>query len=97
MGMPTAFSLQADFSGIGRTRPLFVQKVLQQAFVNVDEAGTEAAAVTAVAVGTIGHGWSSAQPIAFHADHPFLYLIRDRTTGAVLFIGRVVDPHSGVQ
>jgi serpin B len=96
MGMPTAFSLQADFSGIATTRPLFIQKVLQQAFVNVDETGTEAAAVTAVAMATSGHGWSSARPIAFHADHPFLYLIRDRTTGAVLFIGRVVDPRSSV-
>jgi serpin B len=66
--------------------------VLQQAFVKVDEVGTEAAAVTAVGERTSSKGGSRERPIAFHADHPFLYLIRDQTTGAVLFIGRVVDP-----
>jgi len=92
MGMPIAFSTAANFSGTATIRPLFLNSVLQQAFISVDEAGTEAAAVTAVAEGTIGLGNSSARPIAFHADHPFLYLIRDKATGAVLFIGRVVDP-----
>ena len=92
MGMASAFSVAADFSGTATARPLFIQKVLQEAFVNVDEEGTEAAAVTAIAEGTIGEGRSLVRPIPFHADHPFLYLIRDQKTGAVLFIGRVVDP-----
>ena len=74
-----------------------IQRVLQQAFANVDESGTEAAAVTAVADHTGSHGNSPTKPIAFHADHPFLYVIRDRTTGVVLFIGRVVDPAAGAQ
>lgn len=92
MGMPTAFTLAANFRGAAQQRPLFIQKVLQQAYVNVDEEGTEAAAVTAVAEGTIGLGRSALPPIPFHADHPFLYLIRDKTTGALLFIGRLVNP-----
>lgn len=92
MGMSTAFTTKADFTGIARTRPLFIHRVLQEAFVSVDEAGTEAAAVTAVVMGTISEGHSTQTPIPFHADHPFLYLIRDKATGAVLFIGRVVDP-----
>jgi len=92
MGMSTAFSQTADFSGIAKLRPLFIQAVLQQAFVKVDEVGTEAAAVTVVAEGTASKSGSRERPIAFHADHPFLYLIRDQSTGVVLFIGRVVDP-----
>jgi len=52
-GMPTAFSTGADFSGIADIRPLFLKKVLQEAFVNVDEVGTEAAAVTPVVAATV--------------------------------------------
>lgn len=92
MGMPSAFSSAANFTGMSESRPLFIQMVLQEAFISVDEAGTEAAAITAVVMRTIRDGHSSEQPIPFHADHPFLYLIRDTTTGAVLFIGRIVDP-----
>jgi len=92
MGMPTAFTPAADFSGIARTGPLFIHRVLQEAFVDVDEGGTEAAAVTAVVGGTVSDVVPTHRPIPFHVDHPFLYLIRDQATGAVLFIGRVVDP-----
>jgi len=92
MGMPTAFTPAADFSGIARTGPLFIHRVLQEAFVDVDEGGTEAAAVTAVVGGSVSDVIPTHQPIPFHADHPFLYLIRDKATRAVLFIGRVVDP-----
>jgi serpin B len=92
MGMASAFSPAANFTGMSTSRPLFIQRVLQEAFISVDEAGTEAAAITAVVMGTVSDGHSSERPIPFHADHPFLYLIRDKITGAVLFIGRVVDP-----
>jgi serpin B len=92
MGMPTAFSQAANFTGIAQARPLFLHRVLQQAFANVDEAGTEAAAVTAIIMGITSKGHSVSTPIPFHADHPFLYLIRDTKTGVILFIGRVVDP-----
>jgi len=97
MGMSTAFSPLADFTGIASGPPLAIQKVVQEAFVNVDESGTEAAAVTAVALRACASIDSEVKPIAFHADHPFLYVIRDRTTGVVLFLGRVVDPRAEAQ
>jgi serpin B len=88
MGMPAAFSGRADFSGITGTRDLFISKVLHKAFVSVDEEGTEAAAATGVVMKR------TALPPTFRADHPFLFLIRHRPTGAILFIGRVIDPTS---
>ena len=65
-------------------------QVLQQAFIDVDEVGTEAAAVTHAEVGKTGK--PSVAPIPFHADHPFVFLILDRETESVLFLGRVTDP-----
>ncbi|MEO8800645.1 MAG: serpin family protein, partial [Polyangiaceae bacterium] len=61
-----------------------------KAMIEVDETGTVAAAVTAVM--SVGGGPPSASPPVFRADHPFLFFLRDKTTGAVLFAGRVVDP-----
>jgi serpin B len=94
MGMPTAFGPRADFGGMldGRTGEgaLAIDRVLQQAFVSVDEAGTEAAAVTVVQIGFMSK--ATATPVSFHADHPFMYVIADRQTGAVLFVGRVREP-----
>jgi serpin B len=89
MGMPLAFTPgAADFSGMNGKRDLFIGKVIHQAWVEVDEQGTEAAAATAVGVMTT----SIERPNLFCADHPFLFLIRDRETGSILFLGRVVDP-----
>jgi serpin B len=68
--------------------------VIHKAFIDVNEAGTEAAAATAVvmmetmALPPRPH----AQPLVFRADHPFLYLIRDNHSGSILFMGRVTDP-----
>lgn len=88
MGMPSAFSFgAADFSGMDGSKSLFISKVLHQAFIDVNEQGTEAAAATAVIV-TMG---ISLHP-TFNADHPFIFLIQDRETGNILFMGRVVDP-----
>ncbi len=88
LGMEVAFTPAADFSGMNPTHPLMIHDVLHQAFVAVDEAGTEAAAATAVIVGD-----TSAPPfMALSLDRPFLYLIRDRATGVILFLGRVTDP-----
>jgi len=88
MGMPTAFSMGADFSGMDGSQNLFIQNVIHQAFVKVDEEGTEAAAATAVIVGL-----KSAMPRnVFKADHPFIFIIQERETGNILFMGRVVDP-----
>jgi serpin B len=84
LGMDLAFSGQADFSGMTDSR-IFIDQVIHKARIEVDEKGTEAAAVTAVTMR------KSAKP-RFRADRPFLFLIRDTKTGAVIFAGRVVDP-----
>ena len=94
MGMPAAFSSRADFSGMTDHERLCIDRVLQQAFVDVNEEGTEAAAVTAVVIRSISDVVDTRKPTVFHADHPFMYLIRDTNTGAILFIGRVVDPQA---
>ena len=88
MGMPLAFTPgRADFSGIsGDPGHVWIDAVIHQTFIEVDEEGTEAAAATAV-VTKRGGG-----PPIISADHPFLFLIRDRATGAILFLGRVADP-----
>jgi serpin B len=86
LGMPVAFSELADFSGIDGKRDLVLTDVLHQAFVAVDEYGTEAAAATVVVVGVVS------APRELRVDRPFLFLIRDRQSGAILFLGRVLDP-----
>ncbi len=90
MGMTDAFTVPpADFSGMDGTRELFVQEVVHKAFVDVGEEGTEAAAATGVVVGVR----SAPQPAPeFRADRPFLFLIRDTRSGAILFIGRLAEP-----
>ena len=92
LGVVDAFdSNLADFSAMSTASDLYVTGVFHQGFVAVDEQGTEAAAATAVVIGD-----DSAPPKAtLTADRPFLVLIRDRPTGAVLFLGRVVDPSQG--
>jgi serpin B len=87
-GMRLAFTPDGDFSGTSEV-PLFIDKVAQEAFIAVNERGTEAAAATAVIETTVSEEQSLVKPKIFHADHPFLYLLRDRKTGAVLFLGRV--------
>ncbi len=92
MGMPAAFEVGADFGGIADIKPLYVYNVLQQAFIDVDEEGTEAAAVTAVEmVGVAEQVEPELERVVFHANRPFMYVIRDVETGAVLFVGRVVE------
>lgn len=90
MGMPTAFTDEADFSGMTREEPLQVAAVLHQAFIAVDEAGTEAAAVTAVVARTSSA--PAAPPPEVHADRAFLFVLHDVPTGTPLFLGRVDDP-----
>ena len=90
LGMQDAFSPEAaDFSGMDGRRDLFIQDVLHKAFVSVDEAGTEAAAATAVIVGTTS---VSPEQVEIKIDRPFIFLIRDIKTGTVLFVGRVLNP-----
>jgi serpin B len=90
MGMPVAFSGSADFSGMTGTPDLYIDEVLHQAFVSVDEAGTEAAAASAVIMKETAMPVDP--PVEVTIDHPFIFLIRDVKTGAVLFVGRVLNP-----
>ncbi|GAG00142.1 unnamed protein product, partial [marine sediment metagenome] len=91
MGMPIAFGADADFSGMSEQgKDLQIQDVLHEAFIAVDEEGTEAAAATAVIVGVTSA--RPQEPVELTIDRPFLFLIQDVETGAVLFLGRVLDP-----
>lgn len=95
LGMPLAFAAgQADFSGINGLRPphpeaLFIDALFQNASVETNEEGSEATAFGALLMASLG----VSPPVAvFRADHPFLYAVRDRDSGAILFLGRVTDP-----
>ncbi len=92
LGMPDAFSGSADFSGMTANKDLFIGNVIHKAFVSVDEKGTEAAAATAVMMAGGAPGPKPKEPIVVTIDHPFIFLIRDIKTGAILFIGRVMNP-----
>src|SRR5262245_44845145 len=99
LGMPLAFSRsQADFSGINGHHPpneeaLFLSAVFHKAFVEVNEEGTEAAAATAAFFEVLSLSALKPPPLPiFRADHPFLFAILDRKSGAILFLGRVHDP-----
>lgn len=93
LGLRTAFDAsKADFTGMApASAQLMISDAYHKAFVDVNEAGTEAAAATAVAMAA-GAAPPSEPPIAFVADHPFLFFIRDDESGAILFMGRLVDP-----
>ena len=88
MGMQDAFTGLADFSGITGTLDLSIAKVIHQASITLDESGTEAAAATAVIF------WENAASnlLEITIDRPFIYMIRDNQTGAILFLGRVKNP-----
>jgi serpin B len=88
LGMVDAFG-NANFSGIDGSRELFIDEVYHQAFISVDEAGTEAAAGSAVEMSRKG---DPPAEMVFKADHPFIFLIRDVESGAVLFLGHVLNP-----
>ena len=92
LGMARVFDpRKADLSGInGGKEPLWLDWLLQRAFVSVDEEGTTAAAVTAMG----GAGSMEPQIAIFRADHPFLFLIRDTRTGCIFFLGRLVRPEN---
>jgi serpin B len=95
LGMAEAFdSNQADFSGISKLMPgerLFISEVKHKAFAEVNEEGTKAAAVTSVGVGLTSIAVPS-KPFVMKVDRPFFLAIRDNLTGALLFMGSVVDP-----
>ena len=89
LGMPTAFTDAADFSGITTEEPLKISAVIHQANIDVDEKGTEAAAATAVMITASG---MPSDVVTLTVDRPFLFALRDVPSGAVLFLGRIADP-----
>jgi len=86
--MGIAFTGQADFTRINKGGNLFISEVKHKSFVEVNEEGTEAAAVTSVEVSltSVGSGF------IFRADRPFVFVIREKNSGSILFIGKIVDP-----
>jgi serpin B len=89
LGMPIAFDpASADFSGMTTQEKLFISAVIHQANISVDEKGTEAAAATAVIMAAA----AILAPTVMNVDRPFLFAVRDTTSGAVIFLGRIVDP-----
>ena len=90
LGMASAFAPgQADFSGMNGRKDLYITAAIHKAFVDVNEGGTEAAAATGIVVGVTS---APLDPIVFRADHPFIFMIRDHRTDAILFMGRVTNP-----
>lgn len=85
LGMRDAFTPSADFSGMSK-EPLMISEVKQKTFIEVNEEGSEAAAVTSVAVMRTS---LAPEPLEFRVDRPFVFLIRERTSGTVLFMGLV--------
>lgn len=95
LGMPLAFlPYRADFSGIcGNPGDVYIDDVVHATFLEIDERGTEAAAVTAIMMG-ITSVPIQREKISFNVDHPFFFLIRDTATNTILFMGRITDPRS---
>lgn len=90
LGMGIAFGNQADFTGIYPNPALQISEVLHKTFIEVNEEGTEAAAVTSVEI--IYTSIDPDQPVAFHVNRPFIALIKENSTGAILFMGQIVNP-----
>jgi len=86
LGMASAFDSTANFYGMDGTTNLFISDIIHKSFVEVNESGTEAAAVNLQVVMTAGRA------DRFVADHPFIFLIRENGSGSILFLSRIVDP-----
>lgn len=89
-GMRLAFTDDADFSGIRGDQSLYVSTIAQKAFIDVNEQGTEATAATIAVVRP--KSAPGGEPLQINIDHPFIFLIRDTATGAILFMGSVMQP-----
>jgi serpin B len=92
MGMPLAFTNNADFSGMSEQNDLKIDKVIHKAFVDVSEKGTEAAAATAVIMNAKSAFINKDKTIYFKADHPFIFMIIDNASGQILFVGLLNNP-----
>ncbi len=91
MGMPSAFTDEADFSNMEPKRELYISDVVHKAYIEVNEKGTEAAGATGVVI-TLKSMMPPDRIPVFRADHPFLYFIIHNPTGQILFMGRIMDP-----
>ena len=94
--MTLAFDQEhGDFSGITGTKkpPVYISQILHKAFIDLNEAGTEAGAATVV-VPHLGRALEMGSVAEFKIDHPFDYVIADNKTDAILFMGRVTDPRN---
>jgi len=91
LGMGIAFTDSADFTRINTAGDLFISRVLHKTFIDVNEEGTEAAAVTAVEISLTSID-PDPQTVPFIADRPFLFLIRENSTGSILFMGKLSEP-----
>ncbi|MDP8220393.1 MAG: serpin family protein [Candidatus Stygibacter frigidus] len=91
LGMPLAFSSEADFSRINGKKDLCIGQVQHRGFIEVDEEGTEAAAATAVTMKLMSAA-PLRDPVIFNADHPFIFLLQENTTNLILFAGIVNNP-----
>jgi serpin B len=91
LGMPRAFTRQAEFGGIS-DGPLFISKVVQKTYVEVNEEGTEAAAATGIAIRPWLARREPEPPFTMIVDRPFYMAIRDNQTGVILFHGAIEDP-----
>lgn len=94
MGLGVAFSLAADFSGLAKVNPdecIYISNAEQMVKIKVDEEGTEAAAATYIEMQAMKKSLPPPVP-KFVADHPFIFVLRDRASGAILFMGRVMKP-----
>jgi len=90
LGMPTAFKFSgADFSGITNNKDLFINEVIHQAFIENNEKGTEAGAATAIIMEV---GVAYKEPKIFNVNHPFMFIIQEKSTQNILFLGRINDP-----
>jgi serpin B len=91
LGMSQTFTRQADFSGISRSQPLSIDEVRHKTYIEINEEGTEAAAVTAVGIRATGLVMQDRR-FTMIVDHPFIFTIRDNQSGAILFMGAIVEP-----
>jgi serpin B len=86
LGMPIVFTDKADFSGINGYPELYIKDVVHKAYVSVDEVGTQAGA------GSAGTVMTTSVPVSITVDRPFIFVIRDIKTSAIIFVGRVLNP-----
>lgn len=95
LGMPLAFTSRADFTGITTAEPVHISDVVHQAYLDVDEQGTEAAAATAVVIRAAARVMMPDPPVEMTVDRPFVFAITELASGRPLFLGRVTDPSLG--